>query len=157
MHEMRKFPFEDRSNVAPQVKDWRHQEKIYLRGRIGSVVRTDATVTSAPGRTTDAVHLAINCRRAGRWLPAVPRPATGRSFPNDDATEADLGLLANGTYCAICDSARHHFVVSRLAMAKCPDASGRWVLQETAVSNACLDRGAAKNPPPFLLYHVRLS
>ena len=55
-------------------------------------------------------------------------------------------LPANGTYCAIRDSARHHFVVRRLA--KCPDASqvGRSVLQETAVSNSCLDRGRGQKP-----------
>ena len=148
MHEMRKFPFGDRSNVAPHVKDWRrHQEKICLRGRIGSVVRTDADVGFGQNdRPTDTVHLAINCRRAGRWLPAPavprPRPRAVRSAPNDDATESDLGLPANGTYCAIRDSARRHFVVRRLA--KCPDAS--YVFQETAVSNSCLDRGRGQKP-----------
>ena len=35
MHEMRKFLFGDRSNVAPHVKERRHQEKIYFRERIG--------------------------------------------------------------------------------------------------------------------------
>ena len=149
MHEMRKFPFGDRSNVAPHVKDWRrHQEKICLRGRIGSVVRTDADVGFGQNdRPTDTVHLAINCRRAGRWLPAPavprPRPRAVRSSPMMTPLRLNSAFLpANGTYCAIRDSARRHFVVRRLA--KCPDAS--YVFQETAVSNSCLDRGRGQKP-----------